>query len=47
LSAIGLVWMSTAIAGREVAITVLSMFSMNSATASINGMIRFTGNSGC
>src|SRR5579862_569699 len=40
LSASGLAPMSAAIAGREVAITVESMFSMNSATATISGTIR-------
>ena len=40
LSAIGLVPMSAAIAGRDVAITVESMFSMNRATARISGVIR-------
>jgi hypothetical protein len=36
----GLVPMSIAIAGSEVAITVESMFSMNRAAATISGMIR-------
>src|SRR6202163_3385062 len=40
LSASGLVPRSAAIAGSEVAITVESMFSMNSATATIRGTIR-------
>jgi hypothetical protein len=40
LSAIGLVPMSAAIAGSDVAITVESMFSMNRATARISGVIR-------
>jgi hypothetical protein len=40
LSAIGLVPMSAAIAGRDVAITVESMFSMNRATARISGVRR-------
>src|SRR6185295_13733730 len=40
LSASGLVPISAAIAGSEVAITVESMFSMNSATATISGTMR-------
>src|SRR5215475_14309084 len=40
LSAIGLVPMSAAMAGRDVAITVESMFSMNRATARISGVMR-------
>ena len=40
-SATGLVPMSLAIAGSEVAITVESMFSMNRATARMSGMVRF------
>src|SRR5262249_13039130 len=40
LSASGLVPMSAAIAGNEVAITVESMFSMNRATATISGTMR-------
>jgi hypothetical protein len=40
LSASGLVPMSRAIAGSEVEITVESMFSMNSETATINGAAR-------
>src|SRR6476646_9949534 len=40
LSVSGLVPMSAAIAGREVAITVESMLSMNSATATIMGTRR-------
>jgi len=40
LSASGLVPISAAIAGSEVAITVESMFSMNSATAMISGTMR-------
>ena len=40
LSASGLVPMSAAIAGSEVAITVESMFSMNRATATISGTMR-------
>src|SRR5215472_4218250 len=40
LSARGLVPMSAAIAGKEVAITVESTFSMKSATATISGTIR-------
>ncbi len=39
-SASGLVPMARAIAGSEVAITVESMFSMNSATATISGTTR-------
>ena len=39
--ATGLVPMSLAIAGSDVAITVESMFSMNRATARISGMVRF------
>src|SRR5712691_2778458 len=41
LSASGLVPISAAIAGSEVAMTVESMFSMNRATATISGTIRF------
>src|SRR4030081_690838 len=41
LSASGLVPISAAIAGNEVAMTVESMFSMNRATATISGTIRF------
>src|SRR5580700_10309573 len=40
LSASGLVPISAAIAGSDVAITVESMFSMNKATATINGIRR-------
>src|SRR3954464_10574879 len=40
LSVSGLVPMSAAIAGSEVAITVESMFSMNSAVATISGIRR-------
>ena len=43
LSASGLVPMSAAIAGSEVAITVESMFSMNRATATISGTMRLEG----
>jgi hypothetical protein len=39
-SAIGLVPMSAAMAGSEVAMTVESMFSMNSATARTSGSAR-------
>jgi len=41
LSVSGLVPMSAAIAGSEVAMTVESMFSMNRATATISGTMRF------
>jgi hypothetical protein len=41
LSASGLVPISAAIAGSEVAMTVESMFSMNRATATIRGTMRF------
>ncbi len=37
----GLVPMSRAIAGSEVAMTVESMFSMNRATATVSGTMRF------
>src|SRR5450631_959957 len=40
LSASGLVPISAAIAGSEVAMTVESMFSMNSATATMSGTMR-------
>ena len=40
--AIGLVPMSAAMAGRDVAMTVESMFSMNKATARMSGVIRIT-----
>ena len=40
--AIGLVPMSVAMAGRDVAITVESMFSMNRATARMSGVRRIT-----
>src|ERR1700754_2744342 len=40
LNVCGLVPMSAAIAGSEVAITVESMFSMNRAVATISGMMR-------
>ena len=40
LSVNGLVPMSAAIAGSEVAMTVESMFSMNRATATTKGMMR-------
>src|SRR6185312_10690461 len=43
LSASGLVPISAAIAGSEVAITVESMFSMNRATAMISGTMRSRG----
>ncbi|WP_404928104.1 hypothetical protein [Mesorhizobium sp. ORM16] len=43
MSAIGLVWMSRAIAGSDVAMTVESMFSMKRATANMSGMVRFKG----
>ena len=43
LSASGLVPMSAAIAGSEVAMTVESMFSMNKATATISGTMRLAG----
>ena len=43
LSASGLVPMSAAIAGSEVAITVESRFSMNRATATISGTMRLAG----
>ena len=43
LSASGLAWMSAAMAGSDVEITVESMFSMNSATATINGIRRSRG----
>jgi len=39
-SAIGLVPMSAAMAGSDVAITVESMFSMNKATARMSGVMR-------
>src|SRR6266511_786588 len=42
LSDSGLVPMSAAIAGSEVAMTVESMFSMNRATATISGTMRLT-----
>ena len=41
LSASGFVPMSAAIAGSDVAMTVESMFSMNRATATISGTMRF------
>ena len=43
LSVSGLVPISAAIAGSEVAITVESMFSMNRATATISGTMRLAG----
>ena len=42
LRAIGLVPMSAAMAGNDVAITVESMFSMNRATARMSGVMRIT-----
>ena len=47
LSASGLVPMSAAIAGSEVAMTVESMFSMNRATATISGTMRLAWHGGC
>jgi hypothetical protein len=46
LSVIGLVPISAAIAGSAVEMTVASMFSMNSATARMSGMVRFKARSG-
>ena len=43
MSVSGLVPMSAAIAGSEVAMTVESMFSMNKATATMSGTMRLGG----